>query len=160
MFRREHPVELLAKGALDFTQIVGGLQIEPVPWVYLEKPTEARRGVGGDGAPAGEDFTQTALRDAGRLGGGQLGDAQRREKFVAQNTAGVGQGVGLLMVVSLMIISDFNVLGIGSGPDETDAPLVVDADAMLAGAAALQWFEPVAGRESQEGEFHRSVDEL
>ncbi len=59
-----------------------------------------------------------------------------------------------------MVIGDFYVLSIGSGPDETDAPLVVDADAVLAGATATQRFEPVAGRESQEGEFHRSVNEL
>ena len=59
-----------------------------------------------------------------------------------------------------MVVSDLDLFGIVSGPDEADAPLVVDADAMLAGTITAQRLEPVAGRESQEGEFHRSVDEL
>lgn len=32
-----------------------------------------------------------------------------------------------------MIVNDFNKIGMAVDPDETDAPLVVDADAVLAG---------------------------
>src|SRR5258708_6072470 len=70
------------------------------------------------------------------------------------------RGAGLLMGVSSMIVGYFHLFGVGSGPDETDAPLVVDADAVLAGAVASQRFEPVAGRKSQERELHRGVDQL
>lgn len=37
-----------------------------------------------------------------------------------------------------MIVHDLDVLGACFGPDEADAPLVVDPDRMLAGAIALQ----------------------
>src|SRR6185312_551639 len=40
-------------------------------------------------------------------------------------------------------IDDLHVVGVTIGPSETDAPLVVDPDAVLAIAAALQGFEPV-----------------
>jgi len=40
-------------------------------------------------------------------------------------------------------IDDLHVVGVTIGPSETDAPLVVDPDAVLAFAAALQGFEPV-----------------
>jgi hypothetical protein len=44
---------------------------------------------------------------------------------------------------------DLDVLGACLGPTEADAELVVDADAVLAGAVALQRFQPVARRHTQ-----------
>ena len=91
LLRREHPGEFAAKGALNLAQVIGGLQIQPASRINLEEPPEARGGVGGDGAPAGENFTQAALRNAGRFGCGQLGDAERLEEFVPQDEPGMGQ---------------------------------------------------------------------
>jgi hypothetical protein len=45
----------------------------------------------------------------------------------------------------LVIISDFYVVSILTGPPEADPILVVDADAMLAGPVAFERLEPVAG---------------
>lgn len=59
-----------------------------------------------------------------------------------------------------MVIDDFDLLGVGSVPDEAEAPLVVDAEGMLAFAVALQRLETIAGRQAEEFEFHRGVDEL
>ena len=48
-----------------------------------------------------------------------------------------------------MIIDDFDCMRIPVFPDETDAPLIVDADAVLAGSFALEGFEPMAWRHTQ-----------
>lgn len=40
-------------------------------------------------------------------------------------------------------------MGLAVAPEEADSPLVVDADAVLAGAVALQGFEGVAGRNAK-----------
>jgi hypothetical protein len=42
------------------------LQIQPVARIDLEKPAEAGGGIGGDGAPAGEDFTERASKKGQR----------------------------------------------------------------------------------------------
>ena len=44
-----------------------------------------------------------------------------------------------------MIIGNLDVVGISVPPHETDPPLVVDADAVLAATIALQSFETVTG---------------
>jgi len=43
-----------------------------------------------------------------------------------------------------MVVHDLNVKGIRTVPAEADAPLVVDADAVLARSAAFQRLQPVA----------------
>ena len=94
----ENPGEFPAMGALYLPQVKRGLEIQPVAWIDLEEQAEARGGVGRDGTPAGKNFTQAALRNTGRLGGSQLGDAERLEEFVPQDEAGVGQGGGFAHV--------------------------------------------------------------
>jgi hypothetical protein len=42
-----------------------------------------------------------------------------------------------------VVVDDFNVVGVAVNPAETDAPLIVDADAVLAFALALQGFQPI-----------------
>src|SRR5271166_4561706 len=46
----------------------------------------------------------------------------------------------------LVVVDQFDVAGAAGTPGEADAPLVVDADAVLAGAAAGQFLESVARR--------------
>ena len=43
-----------------------------------------------------------------------------------------------------MIIHDFHFVGIPLAPDKTDAPLVVDADAVLSSSAAVKRFQVIA----------------
>jgi hypothetical protein len=45
-----------------------------------------------------------------------------------------------------VIIYNFHVVRVLLVPDETDAVLVVDPDAVLAGATSLERFEPVSGQ--------------
>ena len=51
-----------------------------------------------------------------------------------------------------VVVDDLYVEGISGAPDEADAPLIVDADAVLASTIALERFEPIAGRNAQVGE--------
>lgn len=48
-----------------------------------------------------------------------------------------------------MVINNFNLLGMAIDPNEANAPLVVDADAVLSSAVAAQSFQPIARRYTQ-----------
>src|SRR5580658_9842698 len=48
-----------------------------------------------------------------------------------------------------MVVDDFDLMGVMLDPAETQAPLVVDADAHLPGACAAERLEPIAGRVPQ-----------
>jgi hypothetical protein len=58
----------------------------------------------------------------------------------------------------LVIIDDLYVMSIARTPSETNAPLVVDPDAVLTGPVTFQRFQPVAGRNAQKIESRRGVD--
>jgi len=42
-----------------------------------------------------------------------------------------------------MIINDLDIIGVAASPDETNAPLIIDSDAMLTLAIAFQRLKPV-----------------
>lgn len=48
-----------------------------------------------------------------------------------------------------MVVGYLDRMGVTSTPLETNAPLVIDADAVLTGPVALQLLKPVAGRFSE-----------
>ena len=48
-----------------------------------------------------------------------------------------------------VVVGDFDFAGIATRPAETETPLVIDADAVLAGAFAFERFEPIAGRDPE-----------
>ena len=51
-----------------------------------------------------------------------------------------------------MVVGDFDTVGVVVLPAEAEPPLLIDADAELAGAAAFEGFESVAGRVAEIGE--------
>lgn len=53
------------------------------------------------------------------------------------------------MPANLVIIRDFNIVGVAVFPPKTDTPLVVDPNAPLTRAIPAQFFEMVGGRDSQ-----------
>lgn len=57
-----------------------------------------------------------------------------------------------------MVVLDGDILGTCLGPDETDASLVVDADAVLARSIPLQSLQPVARRDTERVEVGRRVE--
>jgi len=48
-----------------------------------------------------------------------------------------------------MIVSNLHVVRITFAPFEADAPLVIDADAMLSGPIAAQFLQPIGRRSAQ-----------
>jgi hypothetical protein len=48
-----------------------------------------------------------------------------------------------------VVINDFDLRHIAIFPTETDAPLVIDADAPLAGAVSFQRFQAITGRRAE-----------
>jgi hypothetical protein len=48
-----------------------------------------------------------------------------------------------------MVINDFNILSAMTRPAETDAPLIIDPDAVLSLPLAPQSFQPIAGGNAQ-----------
>jgi len=58
----------------------------------------------------------------------------------------------------LVVVNDLNVLRSRRGPAEADAPLVVDADAVLTLAVALERLKSIAGRRTQELKCRRGLE--
>jgi hypothetical protein len=48
-----------------------------------------------------------------------------------------------------MIINDLDVVGVSGSPDETQPPLVIYPDAVLACPIAFEFFKPIRWRNSQ-----------
>ena len=57
----------------------------------------------------------------------------------------------------LVIIHNLHVVGIAIAPDKTNAPLVIDADAVLAFPVTFQGFQMIAGRRPQIAKFGRDI---
>ena len=57
-----------------------------------------------------------------------------------------------------MIVDDLNVPGFAVAPHKTDPPLIVNADAALTLAVAVQNLQTIAGRHTQIVELFRRVD--
>ena len=52
-------------------------------------------------------------------------------------------------VLGSVVVGDFDFAGIAARPAETETPLIIDADAVLAGTLAFERFKPVAGRDPE-----------
>jgi hypothetical protein len=61
------------------------------------------------------------------------------------------------MVCTLVVVDDFDVIGVAAMPPETNSPLIVDTDAVPAFAIALQGFEPIGGRYAQIEKLMRGI---
>ena len=48
-----------------------------------------------------------------------------------------------------MVVDDFHIAGVAVSPHEADAILIIDSDAVLALALAVQSLQPVSGRNVQ-----------
>ena len=58
-----------------------------------------------------------------------------------------------------MVIDDLDFVRVAAFPPKADAPLVVDANAVLTRAIAFQLFQPVARRQPKVLQLNRDVDE-
>jgi hypothetical protein len=58
-----------------------------------------------------------------------------------------------------VVIDDFNVFGIAIGPAKTDAPLVIDSNAVLPSTVTAEFLDPITGRDAEILQLDRRVDE-
>jgi hypothetical protein len=58
-----------------------------------------------------------------------------------------------------MVVDDFHVVGFTLPPHEADAILIIDPDAVLALALAVQRLQPVSGRHPQIIQRHRGMQQ-
>ncbi len=128
------------------------LEVEPEALGGAEVPREPKSGVSGDAALAEDDLVDTPGGNTNVLGQAVLAETVGlqelgQEDFARMDGCELCHGGHLRVVVD-----DLYVEGISGAPDEADAPLIVDADAVLASTIALERLEPIAGRNPQIGE--------
>lgn len=104
----------------------------------------------GDGALAEHDLVDRPGRHADGAGHGILGNAHGLEVFLQQYFAGSDGSVHGCNVwrhsIASMVIHDGDFGRPRSGPAKDDAPLIIDADGVVARKPALEEFEPIAWR--------------
>jgi hypothetical protein len=128
------------------------LKVEPEAFGGAEVPREPESRVRGDAALAEDDLVDTPSRDTNVLGQAVLAEPVGLQELGQEDFARM-DGCELCHGGHLrVIVDDLDVEGIGGAPDEADAPLIVDADAVLACTVSLERLEPVAGRDAKVGE--------
>jgi hypothetical protein len=126
-----------------------GLKIEPDFGGPLEIPGEAQGGVRGDGALSFDDLIDAARGNADVLRNAVFGQSQWQEEVFAENFSGVNGGVLFHGGSGLMEVNNFNGVRSVCLPTETDTPLVVDADGVLAFAVGFEGFQSIAERNAK-----------
>lgn len=142
-------VDFLFQRLFRHFQIVGVLQVQPALCIAAEITGEAQGGVGTDAPLFAHDVVNTRC---GHMQGDRQGVGryvERNQVLFAQNFAGVYGSHFVIHGSSLMVIDNFNIVGMSVFKTEANPPLVVDADAELSDTAAFECFKPVAGRGTQ-----------
>lgn len=128
------------------------LKVEPEALGGAEVPRQPKSGVSGDAALAEDDLVDTPGGNTNVLGQAVLAESVGFQELGQEDLAGM-DGCELCHGGHLrVVVDDLDVEGIGGTPDEADAPLIVDADAVLASTIALERLEAIAGRNAQVGE--------
>lgn len=133
------------------------LEIEP----YFGGPTEvtlqAQGCIRGDSPPSFHNLIDAPRRDADVFCQPVFGQGKREEKVIPQDFAGMDGSVCFHDKFSV-VIDDFNLVRAIVFPAETDAPLVVDSDGVLAFAVSFESLQTVAGRDGEVFEIGDSVE--
>lgn len=162
-----NPTELVGNRVLCCLQVVPLLQSSPELDGHVEVLGQEPSRFGADRPLAETDFIDTPDRHTDVCGQLGLTDAHGLQEVFQQNLAGMhrrqiaGPAATLIEVVAdglgrdrhgfplSVVVHDFDVPGIPVPPLEADAPLVVDADGVLASPVASEGLKPVAGRHPQ-----------
>ena len=152
-------LDLRARRLTRLPKIVGGLQIEPELRVHAEPVAEPERGVAGYAAlPATICVIRLAGTRSCRASSVAVSPSVSSSSFRISPGCVEGRAMGDL----LMTIHDLNIREAGAAfrPLEADAPLPVDADAVLGHPVALRHFEVVAGQRAQIREARGGVEDI
>jgi hypothetical protein len=140
---------------------VRSLEVEPEfrggPEGLREKPG----GLRGDTTLPADELIDTLNGNAKVLGEGDLGLIQRDEEIFTQDLSRVSRhAVCGLHDLSSVVVDDLHLVSLRVVPTKDDSPLLVDADAVVAGPVSSHRLEPVARRGSEIPEFVGSVDRV
>src|SRR5665647_1795153 len=140
-------------------EIVMGLKIQPEFGLHPEKHPQPRGGIGRNRALARDDLANAALRYSNFLSQTVLRHPQRFEKLFEQDfTRGRRWNFALCHgTCSSMVIGDLDVPRRSITPCETDAKLVVDADAPLSNPIAGEFLQSVLWRHAQSFDARGSI---
>src|SRR6185437_11594157 len=110
------------------------LEIKPEVLCGSEVAGQSESGIGTDTARTVHDLVNPSCRNAELSSEPVLGDTEWLEKFRQENLARVDrcQFTRGHSPQSSMVVDDLDVMRIALAPDEADAPLVVDTNAVLA----------------------------
>jgi hypothetical protein len=135
-------------------EVVAGLQIQPKPITRAKIPRQPQGTICADGPGAMHDLVDPSRRHTDIPGQPVLGQAQRLEKIRREHFAGM-YGIQLSSSHAtpsssvLVIVNDLNLVGIAILPAKADAPLLVHANTVLAGAIASELLQSIARRHAE-----------
>ena len=165
VFQRMDRIQTWSYELFGFFQFVGGLQIDPVLRRLPKNPPEPQRQFRGHRSRSIDHMGHTHRRNAGNIGEFDLRDAEILQHLPQENPrverrhflpGGDVRKVRIFQVFPddchdnlLMVIDNFDILGVTFLKTKADTPLPVDPDAPLSLSVPLQGFQIVRSRNAQ-----------
>ena len=130
-------------------KLIGDLAVEPEFRAVAEIGGKTHRRISGNAALSGNDALNPTLGHAGAQRQARLAQAHGLQKFLIQDFARMNGRHAVMHHGLLMVVNDFNTVGVALTPGKADAPLAVDADAVLTGPVAFQGLQAISRRNAQ-----------
>jgi dihydrofolate reductase len=131
-------------------QIKSRLEVEPKALGSAKVARQTQGSVGCDSASPVDNLIDPSRGNTDVLGDSILRNPHWLEKVAKQNLARVNRRkLSSGHKRFLVIVYDLNIMGVAVLPAEADAPLVIDANAVLAAPSALELLQPIGWRHSQ-----------
>src|ERR1035437_2850745 len=111
--------------------VVVGLTAKPPSIAEPKVPAQPQVSVRGDGSFTCHDISDSLRRHADVFGQSVLSQAKRLQELFIQHFARRNRGNSTHIQTPSVVVHDFNVLRSINSPDETHAPLIIDANAVL-----------------------------
>lgn len=142
-------LDLVFQALLGYFQVVACLEIDPELGGSAESTRQTQSGVGGNAALALHNGVDAIRRDAQGTRQRILADPQRFEELFQQNLTGMDGRNFTGHLTPLVIVNNFNLVGVSVFPDEAQAVTVVNANAVLSFTVAMQFLQAVSGGNAQ-----------
>ena len=149
-------VQPLSHAVLGYLKVILALQPQPERGGVSEEAREQQCRLRCDRPLPVNDRVNPAWVYAYGLGQPILGDLHREQELFVENLSRVNGRQSLLYVVDiphgrsfLVIVHNFDLIGVPFAPHEADAPLVVDADAELTCSISRERLQAIPRRRSQ-----------
>jgi len=152
------PGKFVPHGLANDCGIVVGLAAKPPAIAQSEVPAQPQIRICRDRALSSDDVADSLGRDSDVLREAVLRKAKWLQELFLQHFSGRNRGNRTHAQFPSVVIDDFNVFGSVRGPNETYAPLIVDAYAVLPLPLALQRLQMIAGRHTQVIQNRRPVE--